>query len=147
MATTRVQKECELWIANHWLPNNHGQAFSEQRIQMQDRGSFDFDVVSQDGAIIGNISTATARTYRGQIASGKKSKLRADCLMLSLVKAQLKLMLLTEECMYDFAIHEQKNGRLPLDVQLVHVSLPHELSIRLATARNTASEEVRGRSA
>lgn len=147
MATTHVQKECELWIANHWLPDNHGHKFSEQRIQMQNRGFFDFDVVSQDGTIIGNISTATARTYRGQIASGKKSKLRADCLMLSLVKAQIKLMLLTEECMYHFAIHEQQNGRLPLDVQVVHVSLPDELGLRLAAARKTASEEVRGRSA
>jgi len=146
MATTRVQKECELWIANHWLPSVYGQSFSEQRIQMQKRGFFDFDAVSEDRSIIGNVSTATARTHRGQIASGKKSKLRADCLMLGLVAAQFKLMLLTEACMYDLAVHEQENGRLPLDVQIVHVQLPSELSLRLHDARETASREVRGRS-
>ena len=118
MASTRVQKQCELWIVNNWLPEKYGCAFSEEKIQMQGRGKFEFDAVSENKEIIGNVSTASAYTHRGSIASGKKSKLRADCLMLALVTAKIKLMLLTKSDMADFALKEQNEGRLPLDIQI-----------------------------
>jgi len=74
---------------------------------MPGRGNFAFDAVSEDKKIIGNVSTASAFTHRGSVASGKKSKLRADCLMLALVTAKTKLMLLTESDMAEFALKEQ----------------------------------------
>ncbi len=145
MASTHVQKQCELWIVNHWLQEKYGCAFSEEKVKMQGRGNFAFDAVSKNKEIIGNVSTASAFTHRGSIASGKKSKLRADCLMLALVSAKTKLMLLTEFDMSEFALKEQKEGRLPLDVQIFHIELPQELKIQLSKARDVASKEVRGR--
>nr|BAF45173.1 putative cytosolic signal transduction protein [uncultured bacterium] len=145
MASTHVQKQCELWIVNHWLPEKYGCAFSEDKMKMQGRGNFAFDAVSENKEIIGNVSTASAFTHRGSVASGKKSKLRADCLMLALVLAKTKLMLLTESDMAEFALKEQKEGRLPLDVKIYHVELPQELKIQLSKARDVASKEVRGR--
>lgn len=112
---------------------------------MQGRGFFEFDAVSEDIEIVGNVSTSSAVTHRGGIASGKKSKLRADCLMLSLVTAKIKLMLLTESDMADFALNERKEGRLPLEVQILHVDLPAELKAKLSDARDIASKEVRSR--
>lgn len=114
-------------------------------MKMQGRGNFKFDAVSDNKEIIGNVSTASALTYRGSVASGKKSKLRADCLMLALVSAKTKLMLLTEADMAGFASKEQKEGRLPLDIQICHVELPEKLKIQLSEARDTASKEVRNR--
>lgn len=112
-------------------------------MEMQGRGYFKFDAVSENKEIIGNVSTASARTHGGGIASGKKSKLRADCLMLALVSAKTKLMLLTESDMKEFASKEQEEGRLPLEIQIYHVELPEELKIQLSEARDTASKEVR----
>lgn len=87
MSSTHVQIECEKWIVDSWLPKKYGMSFRKQKLIMQGRGVFEFDAVSTDKQIIGNISTAPAFTYRGGIASGKKSKLRADCLMLALGSA------------------------------------------------------------
>lgn len=144
MASSHVQGECEKWIIATWLPEKYGVPFKKQRLLMQGRGRFEFDAVSNDKKIIGNISTATAVTHRGSIASGKKSKLPADCLMLALGPAETKLMILTESCMHEFALQEQKEGRLPLDIKFCLVSLPEPLKQELAAARDEASREVRG---
>ncbi len=143
MASTEVQKECEFWIVNEWLPKQYGCIFSETELVMQEKGKFKFDAVNTENSIVGNVSTSSAHTYRGAIASGKKSKLRADCLMLVLVSAQTKLMLLTEPCMYNLAIKEQEEGRLPLDIELRHVELPEELKTKLIYSRGVASKENR----
>ena len=144
MASTRVQKKCELWIVNSWLPDIFKEQFAETRIQMQNREYFEFDAANQDLSIVGNISTATAFTYKGKVASGKKSKIRADCLMLSLVSAQKKLLILTEHCMHEFSLAEQSAGRLPLDIDILRVELPTDLKKELIEAREIASREVRG---
>jgi hypothetical protein len=91
MASSHVQNACEKWIIESWLPQKFGVTFEKQRLIMQDRGHFEFDAVSPDKKIIGNISTASAFTHRGSLGSGKRSKLRADCLMLAFSKAERKL--------------------------------------------------------
>ncbi len=143
MAPSNVQKECELWIVNEWLPKQYDCIFSETKLVMQERGEFKFDAVNKENSIVGNISTSSARTHDGASASGPKSKLRADCLMLALVSSPKKLMLLTELCMYNFAVKEQKEGRLPLDIELLHIELPEELKTKLIHARDLASKENR----
>jgi hypothetical protein len=143
MASTKAQKKCEIWIVDNWLPKKYRQKFCEKRVCMQNRGEFKFDAVSEDGEIIANISTATARTHRGSVASGKKSKIRADCLMLSLVNTKDKLLVLTEPCMYELANKEQKEGRLPLYIEIQLVDLPEKLKVELLQARTVASKENR----
>lgn len=64
--------------------------------------------------------------------------------MLQLCQAQQKLLLLTEECMYELANLEQEAGRLPLDIVIHHVNLPDELKKELELAQNIASKELRG---
>jgi hypothetical protein len=144
MSSTHVQKECEKWIVDSWLPKMYGVPFMKQRLVMQGRGVFEFDAVSTDMKIIGNISTATAFTYRGSVASGKKSKLRADCLMLALGSAETKLLILTETCMHELALKEQSEGRLPLDIEFCLVELPDYLKQKLTASHDEASLEVRG---
>ena len=144
MSSTHVQIECEKWIVNSWLPKRYGVSFGKQRLTMQGRGMFEFDAVSMDKKIIGNISTASAFTYRGSIGSGKKSKLRADCLMLALGSAETKLMILTEVSMHELAVKEQSEGRLPLDVEFCLVELPDYLKQKLTASQSKASLEVRG---
>jgi hypothetical protein len=143
MASTLIQRKCEQWIIDKWLPEKYGMTFTKQRLRMHGGGLFEFDAVSSDLKIIANVSTATACTHRGSVASGKKSKLRADCLMLQLGSGEKKLMILTEPCLYELAIKEQKVGRLPLDIEICHAVLPQRLRIELEKAREKASQEVR----
>ncbi len=143
MASSHVQGECEKWIVKSWLLEKFGIEFESRRVRMQNRGHFEFDAVSPDNKIIGNISTASALTHRGSVGSGKKSKLRADCLMLALAKADKKLMILTEPCMYKEALKEQEEGRLPLDIEFHHVDLPETLKQKLIKSKDEASREVR----
>jgi len=59
--------------------------------------------------------------------------------MLSLVDAQSKLLILTESDMAEFFVHEQQQGRLPLDIKIVRVQLPSDLQAELLSARAVAS--------
>jgi len=146
MSSSHVQRECEKWILDSWLPEKFGLNFKKKRLKMQGRGEFEFDAVSLDMKIVGNISTASAFTHRRSIGSGKKSKLRADCLMLALCSAEKKLMILTEASMHELAIKEQANGRLPLDIEFHYVELPETLKQKLAISQDEASMENRGTS-
>ena len=144
MASSHVQSECEKWIVESWLPERFGLEFERQRVRMQKRGHFEFDAVSTDKKIVGNISTASAFTYRGSLGLGKMSKLRSDCLMLALATAEKKLMILTEPCMYEVALKEQAEGRLPLDIEFLRVELPEVLRQKLVISKDKASKEMRG---
>ena len=101
-------------------------------------------MLSEDRSFVANISTATAFTHRGAVAAGKKSKIRADCLMLSLVEAPRRVLLLTECSMFDLSSNEQIAGRLPLKIEIIYVELPQGLKLKLADAQLVASKEVRG---
>jgi hypothetical protein len=144
MSSTHVQKECEKWIIDSWLPNRYGMPFQKRKMKMQGRGFFEFDAVSPDERIIACISTASAVTWRGRTGSGKKSKLRADCLMLALGSAETKTMVLTEASMYRLALKEQSEGKLPLGIEFCLVELPDQLKQKLVASQNEASVEVRG---
>ena len=142
MAITSTQRECERWIVENWLPIKFGCTFKKEKLKMQGRGKFEFDAVNKEREIVINISTASAKTYSGHIGSGKKSKLRADSLMLSLVLAKEKILILTESCMHSLAIDEQIAGRLPLDIKIILVELPNELRQKLAVAKENAAREL-----
>jgi hypothetical protein len=144
MSSSHVQNECEKWIIDSWLPDKYGVSFEKRRMRMQGRGLFEFDAISTDERIIACISTAPAFTYRGTVASGKKSKLRADCLMLALGTAVRRLMVLTDRSMHKLALKEQSEGRLPLDIEFCAVELPDNLKQRLTESQTVASLEVRG---
>lgn len=144
MADSKIQKQCEVWIVDHWLSKKYSRNFNKKKLKMQNRGVFEFDAVDSNDEIVANISTASSETHRGKRGSGKLSKLRADCLMLSLVDAKIKMMLLTENSMFNLALKEQNEGRLPIDIIIVKVDLPSELTEKLALAQRIASEEVRG---
>jgi hypothetical protein len=144
MASSHVQKQCEIWIVQHWLPKKLGVMFSTRKLQLQDRGYFEFDAVSAEGDVVANISTASAFTHRCTVSAGNKSKIRADCLMLSLVKAKRRMLLLTELSMFQLSSKEQLAGRLPLDIEIFLVELPGEMRAELEQARGVASREVRG---
>ena len=142
MADTRCQVECEEWVRREWMSREFGQPFSPERMPLSSGGNFAFDAVSEDKTIIANISTSGARTASGKLAVGKLMKIRSDLYFLLLGRARRKVMVLCEADMYELCKVEQARGRIPLEIELCHATLPVELTERLVTARKIGSDEV-----
>ena len=142
MADTRVQLEAEDWIRREWLPTKFNQQFRRERLRLNSEGVFDFDAVSSDNTIVANISTSSGITSGGKNPSGKIQKLRADMLFLLMVKADRRLIVLTEKSMYDLCLKEKANGRVPSEIEFVLVELPESLAKSLQEVKSIASKEV-----
>lgn len=143
MADTRAQVEVEDWIRKSWLPDKFGQQFRRERLSLSAGGVFDFDAVFEDDRIVASISTSSRKTSSGKRGTGKLQKLRADMLFLTMVKADKKLIILTEHDMYEECRKEKKAGRVPLEIDFYLADLPSDLNTKLRGARERASREVR----
>ncbi len=142
MADTRIQLEVEDWVRRDWMPKKYGQGFRKNRVPLSSGGVFDFDAVSTDKSIVANISTSGATTAGGKNAAGKLMKIRSDMFFLLLVKAERRIIILTERDMYDRCLKEVDNGRVPTAIEIARVEIPEELSLKLQEARKVASDEV-----
>lgn len=144
MADTRAQLQAEKWIVAKFLPELfHGLAFSERKVELKWGGSFSFDAVSHDGEIVGLVSTSSARTAGGNLATAKIQKLKCDTLyLLNAISAKKLLLIFTEETMLNHYKKEVANGRFPPEVQLIHAPLPVELYNQVLVARASAVSEV-----
>lgn len=111
-------------------------------MRLSSGGAFDFDGVSEDGAIVVTISTSAAQTAGGKRGSGKLQKIRADALFLLLAQAKRSVLVFTESDMFRLCQKEAQNGRLPPSLEFALAEMPAELQARLAEARRKASIEV-----
>src|ERR1035441_2071195 len=101
MADTRVQLEVEDWVRQQWMPTKFGMNFNRDRVRLSPGGVFDFDAVSGDKKIIATISTSGAKTAGGNYAVGKMLKIRSDMLFLTIVEVKQRIVVLTEQDMYE----------------------------------------------
>ncbi|HKK21119.1 MAG TPA: hypothetical protein VJ983_06580 [candidate division Zixibacteria bacterium] len=144
MANTKVQHEVESWILEDYLPKTFGGRFTEQPLKLTWGGVFKFDAVSDDGKIVGNISTSTAVTSGGRPAVGQFHKIKADILyLLHVGEAERRMLIFTEQNMVDHFAKEQESGRLPDEIELHLIALPAWLRRELEKSRGYASKEVR----
>jgi len=142
MADTRVQLQVEDWVRKEWMPQHYGMKFRRERVSLSSGGVFDFDAVSDDDSIVATISTSGATTASGKHAVGKLLKIRSDMFFLLLVKAQRRIVVLTEPDMYDLCLKEQQGGRVPSSIEFVLAAIPDHLAGKLKESRRSASQEV-----
>jgi len=142
MADTRVQLEVEDWVRREWMPRQFGQRFRRERVLLTSGGVFDFDAVSEDNTVVATISTSGGTTSSGKLAVGKLLKIRSDMLFLMLVKAQRRIVVLTELDMLGVCIKEREGGRVPPEIEFLQASIPDGLAEKLKAARKLASMEV-----
>lgn len=143
MADTRIQHDAEEWIIDNGLvlhfPCN---TFHGKKLELIWGGFFNFDAVSQDDKIVCSISTSSARTASGNLATAKIQKLKTDALYLLNIKKTAKLaMVFTESNMRDHFSKEVNNGRFPSEIELLHIQLPHHLHEKVLESRMAASKE------
>lgn len=144
MANTSAQKAAELWIVQQYLPNQFdGLTFEEKKVTLVWGGLFAFDAVCEDQSIIGLVSTSSAKTSGGKLATAKIQKLKCDTLYLTNVACPCrKLLIFSEASMFKQFQKEVSVGRFPNDIELLHVELPKEISEPVLAARLEAQREV-----
>lgn len=115
MADTRAQHIAEQWVVSEFLPNHFsGVKFVGRKLSLKWGGLFAFDAVSEDGKIVGLVSSSAARTAGNKAATAKFQKLKADALyLLHVVGAERLIMIFTEESMLKHFEKEKKSGRVP----------------------------------
>lgn len=144
MADTSCQIECEDWVRREWMSLQFGEPFFRERVRLTSGGVFDFDAVNADRSVVGTISTGSARTVSGKLATGAVMKLRSDMLFLVLAAPKRALLILTERSMYDVCLKEASIGRVPPQIEFFHAPLTEELACKLVEAKRRGSEESLG---
>ncbi len=119
-----------------------GQAFHRKRMKLSCGGVFDFDAVSADGTVAATISTSGATTATGKVAVGKLLKIRSDMYFLLLAQVNRRLVILTEQDMFELCNKEAAGGRVPASIEFLLAPIPEELTTKLQEARSAASREV-----
>lgn len=146
MAETKTQLEIEDWIRREWLSGKFRQRFIKDTVRLTSGGMFEFDAVSVDESIVACISTSGLTTSGGKPGSGKRHKIRSDLFFFLLTpSSKQRLMVFTEQDMYEFWLKEQKNGRVPRDIQFLIAAIPMELREKLSHAKAKSAEEVSGK--
>jgi hypothetical protein len=142
MANSHVQLQVEKWGCEVWLPEKYGQTFRPARLRLETGGYFNFDAVSEDNAIVANISTSSAFTAGGRGPAAKIQKLRTDMLFLVMADVEKRFVILTEKDMYELCLREKANGRVPNAIEFLHASLPADSAIELLKAKQSAAAEI-----
>lgn len=142
MAHTGVQLEVEDWVRREWLQREFGKKFSRERMGLDPGGVFDFDAVSADEKIVASISTSAARTASGKLGVGKLAKIHSDMLFLLMASCEQRLVILTDETMFQQLQKERSAGRIPPSIEFRHAKIPTELQRRLVSSQEAASREV-----
>jgi len=142
MADTRVQTEVETWIRSNWMPKQFVQEFTRKSMILASGGKYSFDAVSEDNRVVAVISTSGARTSSGKSGVGKMLKIRSDIYFLLLVDAESRVVILTEQDMFELCQKEKENGRVPQTVEFLHAVIPDDLEEKLKESRRRAANEV-----
>lgn len=142
MADSRAQREAEIWVREHWLPQRLGQTFEKKKLALRWGGKFEFDAVSMDGRIAVCISTCGGVTSSGRKASPKLNKIRSDSLFLLFAQVEQRIIVFSDQLMFNLCEAEIKVGRFPPEVEILPASLPAALEEELKCARRDAALEV-----
>jgi hypothetical protein len=94
-----------------------------------------------DGKIAAEIKVASGRTSGGKHPSGKRASAFEQLYFLSLVKADIKLLVLTNPEFFEI-MKAKTAGIVPADIQLVRCLLPPDLARIAFSVTSEASEEI-----
>lgn len=146
MADTSVQRKVEDWIVSTWAEPQFGAACYKRRLSLTSGGVFEFDLVCEEKDVVGTVSTSKLAIPSGKMGVGKVTKIRSDIYFLLLVEADRRIVVLTEQDMFDWWKKEQiEKQRVPNNIEFMLVGLPHELRTELEASRKRSSDEVRAR--
>ena len=139
--TIKLKKPVEDFVRN-WLTNKYNKQFfkNDTELKLITGGKHRFDIVSQDLSIIGDIKSSTTR-LNGKVGVGTWKSVFMDLYYLSLVKADKKLMILTNKEFFKFFKNKSK-GKIWPDTELLYCKLPDNLLKDISEVSKFARNEI-----
>ena len=117
--------------------------FSEKNLTLSSGGQFKFDAVDETNTAAVNISASKGVTLTtGKPQSATKRKVFADAHFLLQANVDVRAIVFAQKTAYDVFEKEQKNGRIPENIKLLHIPVSAELQKRLDEAGKKSSDEV-----
>jgi hypothetical protein len=148
VADTRVLKHQVEPYVRERLEAEFGQPFTQQFLPIGQRADgspamHEFDAVSADGRIVAGIKTSSGKTSGGRHPSGKIAAAYRELYFLSLVKAERRILALTDREFYRI-LGSECDGKLAPGLELMLIPLPPELEQQSSgRTRGSKSRDVR----
>jgi hypothetical protein len=142
MANTNDLKTLVELYVRGWLTNRYHQSFEERELPLKliTGGEHRFDTVSKDRTTVGGIK-ATSLREGGGVGAGAVKSAFTELYFLSLVKADRKLLILTDKGFYEL-FKRRASGKILPDIEVIYCELPKSLSDRVVEVHKTASGEI-----
>ena len=150
MANTKALKtEVECYVRNELEKDFPGHTFAEKAMQLRKKrdGTFaihKFDAVSEDNSIVANIKSHSWKTSGGKNPAGKIASIFQAIHFLGLVRAETRLLILTDKTTYN-AFMVESDGKLPEGIETRLYELPAQLQKLVSEVQRKASEEMSAR--
>lgn len=133
MADPNAQNQVHAWLAETWLSQKLNLPLSRQRVKLTSGGGYSFPAVSTDEGTVAIFNTSLGT---GKNAVSKLNKVRSDFYFLLLANANRRLAVFTDRAMFALVHKEQKEGRVPEEIELLLASqLPPEIDTILKASR------------
>ena len=135
-----VQKKLGKWFSGH--------VFEEKALQVGKRKDgtnayHKFDAVSEDGTIIASIKSHSWKTSGDKRPAGKIGAIYQSLYFLSLVKADTKLLILTDEETYKGFLKDS-DGKVTKDIRIKFCRLSPQLEKLAVNLHKRARQEIDG---
>jgi len=142
MANTNLLKILVEPYVRSWLTKKYDIEFEndEKEMHLMTGGIHRFDVVSKDGNVVAGIKTSALRE-NGKVGTGVIKSTFAELYYLSLMKAKIKLMILTDKGYCDY-FRKKSKGKLAKNIKIVHCPLPNNIEKNIAAIHKKCRIEI-----
>lgn len=139
--THEIKRQIEPYVRGR-LAERFGVTFSKRMLPLAGcKGVHEFDAVSEDGKIVASVKSSSGRTSGDRNPSGKFHASFEELYFLSLVSAEVKLLVLTSREFYDL-FKKRSAGRIAPGIELWHCPLSPELELLIGQIASEASDEI-----
>lgn len=121
-----------------------GVDFVKKKLTLKSGGQFNFDAVSPDGRIVVSIKSSRGTTRGGKPTTGAIKAAVADLYYLSLVDADRRILVVTDQGFFERLSHDLQQ-RIAPGLELKHIQLPPELDGKVNATLRRASDEMRSK--
>lgn len=141
MADTNLLKSVEP-LVRRWAADQYQRPIEDGEVALElvSGGRHKFDVVSVDRTLIGGVKANRARVD-GRAGTGVIKSLFTELYFLTLVEAEVKLLVLTDPALYRY-FQSQASGRIASGIEVIEFALPEEIAALLAPVHEASSSEI-----
>lgn len=139
VADPNAQNQVHVWLAETWLSQKLDLPLTRQRVKLTSGGGYSFPAVSVDERTVAVFNTSVGS---GKNAASKLNKVRSDFYFLLLANASRRVAVFTDRAMYGLVQKEQREGRVPDQIELMLVpQLPAQIDAILKASQQVGGQE------